>query len=183
MTPRVPQWFAKRLRAIDPDLRVEWLSQLASGEGRWAIYQKLWNTPSIESSVVAEARDLQKRMLEDGYVLDRDECERMIYPAVVRHGLVFIVEEPDHGYRDLDERTLARCREAAWLRRHWSADDWEKSLQAQEYEARRAMALRREDIATTLRKDATFKQMMSDKAAGLSFRYTSGGPLPAQTGA
>jgi hypothetical protein len=175
---RVPHWFRSRLKAIDANYDVEWWPREALGEGRWAIVQKLWNSPSTETVVTREAEVLCQQGLQNGYVLSRPEAEAVLYPVVARQVLVFLVQEPSGAYRDLDERALEQCRERAWRARHMDVEDWIREsddLKSEDQKSRdRTTAALYEDV----KRDKIFSQMLSDTLAGLRLRYHHGGPLP-----
>lgn len=171
MSSRAPSWFVSRLKAIDPDLGIEWLPR----EGRWAIVQVLWNTPSLETTAQRIADEALPRMLAAGYTVDRPTMEAMAYANVSRRTIVLRVENPDGTPRDLDGRTLDLLRQMAYHRRNRDVKDWLAVSENIEYEAKRSRERAEDALWQATANDKVFTRILSDTLAGLKMRHTSSG--------
>ena len=155
----VPAWARRRVKAIDSDLDIVWMAH----EDKWAIVQKLYNTPSFEEMLERTARALQETLLEEGFVWGLGECAAAAYTTVAEDCIVFRVEDPDTGEPwPLDDRTFTRLRRLAWIRRNFSLrDHLEASRQMRsqaEAERERAIA----GIWDSIKRDKVFERCLSD---------------------
>jgi len=174
MSRPAPSWFRRRVRAIDSDLDVQW----GEREQRWLIVQKLQNTPSVETLTTNMATEAQKKLADQGYVIDRPVLEQTLYPLVSRQSIVLRIEDEDGTPREPDERTLATLRRMAWKTRHRSAQDWIDAANELQYEADRQRRRAEADLWSYLGRDQTFKRILGDLVWGLRMKHTVGGPLP-----
>jgi len=169
-----PRWFLKRLKALDADLGVEWLPR----EKMWAIVQKLWNTPSLETVTRRTADDALVALAKQGKIVARPQLERAIYIQVARRSIVLRVEERDGTPLPLDQRTLRRLEIMAYYRRNRYAKDWIAASDNELYEAKLVRERAIANIWEDVRRDKVFEQCVSDMLHGLQPRYHVGGPLP-----
>lgn len=174
MTPRAPDWFVRRLRQIDRELRVEWLPR----EQKWAILQVLWNTPSIETTTARLATEAYPKFLAQGHVVPRPMLEAALYATVSKEAIVLRVEYPDGRPRELDGWALGELERRAFKRRNWGLKDWVSAMDDLDYQARRQRERAEADIWSHSSNDKVFTRIMSDTLAGLKMRHTIGGPLP-----
>ena len=172
---RPPSWFLRRLRAIDPDLGLEWLPR----EQKWAVVQRLWNTPSLEETTGQVATQVIARLREGGYQPSRDAVAAAAYALVSQRAIVLRVEDPNGAPRPLDGRALVILEQMAHNVRNRSAVDWQRAVEALDYEAKRQRERAEEDLWRYAAQDKVFSRIVSDLAAGLKIQHTVGGPLPA----
>lgn len=159
----VPAHIRRRVRAIDADLDVEVLRR----EDKYAIVQRLYNTPSIEDLVAQVATEAYATLLDRGYCIPKHYIEAALYPNVCETTIVMRVENRDGSYRPIDERTFAVLREMAWNRRHRSVQDWMQAGDLLTYEAKRSRARAKDTIWSGIRTDKVLHRCMSNALAGL----------------
>lgn len=170
----VPTRFRDRVREIDPDLDLVWLDR----EQRYAIIQRLYNTPSVDEMVSRVAREARPKFSEKGYAIDHETMCGMMYPLISRECVVFRIEDEDGRPRPLDERDLVRLRRMAWKRRTRSVDDWIAASDAMIYEAEMKRQMATADMWSYLARDSVFLRIFQDTVAGLNLKHCVGGPLP-----
>jgi hypothetical protein len=167
--PITPDWFVRRLKAIDEDLRLEWLPR----EKKWAICQRLHNTPSIESRVHDLVAETQTRLADAGRVIPRDQLSATLYAIVAREDIVLRLEDPDTAAPlEPDVRYLQIMERRAYLVRNRNLAQWKAVMDDVDYEAKRQRELHEADMFGYLAKDAIFKRLVSDAAAGLKIQTT-----------
>lgn len=174
MTIRPPDWFVRRLRAIDRDLRVEYLPR----EQKWAIMQVLWNTPSLETTTQRLADEAKERFSKQGYSIPRPVLEAMLYSQVAKEAIVMRVENADGTPRDLDSRVLHELSQRAYKVRNWGVKDWVAAMDDLEYEARRTRERNEAALWQQTASDKVFTRILSDTLAGVKMRHTFCGQRP-----
>jgi len=147
------------VRDIDPDLDVVWLDY----DGKFAIVQVLYNTPSFEEALERTARELQQTLLEQGSVWSLAQCAAASYVTVWEDCIVFRVEDPASGEPwPLDDRTFARLRELAWVRRNLSLRDHLEASRLRRSEAEASRERRIAAIWDSIKTDKVFARQLSD---------------------
>lgn len=155
----VPRWARQRIKAIDADLDVVWLDY----EGKWAIIQTLYNTPSFEEMLERTAHELQKTLLTNGIAWPLDRCAAASYITVWEDCIVFRVEDPATGDPwPLDDRTFAKLRELAWVRRNLSLRDHLEASRQRRSEAEASRERRIAAIWDSIKTDKVFHRQLSD---------------------
>jgi hypothetical protein len=164
------------VKAIDADLDVVWLDY----EGKWAIIQKLYNTPSFDELLDRTARELQKTLREQGTVWTLDRCAAASYITVWEDCIVFRVEDPVSGDPwPLDDRTFTRLRELAWVRRNLSLRDHLEASRQRRSEAEASRERRIAGIWDSIKRDKVFARQLSDALWQIRpTRSVGGAPIP-----
>lgn len=169
-------WMTRKVREIDTDLSVMWLAR----ERKYAVVQKLYNTPSVDVMTDTVGHELQLTMSERGYTVPLPLCEALAYEQVANDAIVVRLEDRETGRPlPLDGRTVGTLREMAWKRRNYHVKDWIRAGDGRTYEADRLRQREIDDIWGYLRKDRVFVNQLSDALWGLRPTRTAGGPLPA----
>jgi hypothetical protein len=153
----------RRVKAIDPDLDLQWLAY----EQKYAVVQKLENTPSVEEMTEIVGRDLQNTLLDRGYQMTLPECTALAYTRVAEHAIVFRLEDEDGNPRPLDDRAITQLREMAWNRRHMGVKEWQKQSNELQYAAQQAREKKIAAIWDSVRSDKVFARIASDVLWGV----------------
>src|SRR4029077_9589307 len=128
-------------------------------EHKWAIIQTLYNTPSFEEMLTRTAAELQKTLAANGVIWSLDRCAAASYITVWEDCIVFRVEDPATGDPwPLDDRTFARLRELAWVRRNLSLRDHLEASRQRRSEAEASRERRIAAIWDSIKRDKVFAQ-------------------------
>jgi aminopeptidase N len=160
---RAPEEWRRRAKAIDDDLDIVWLEH----EHKWAVIQRLYNTPSIEAMTDHVLRELRQSLREAGYEHDPPDLRAIAYTQVSKSQIVLRVENEDGSFRPLDDRTFATLRELAWKRRHFAAKDYIAAGDLVSYEAKRRRDAAIDNIWSSIKRDKVFARVATDVFSGI----------------
>jgi aminopeptidase N len=160
---RAPEEMRRRVQAIDDDLDIVWLEH----EHKWAVIQRLYNTPSIEAMTDHVVRDLRLSLRDAGYEHEPRDLRALAYTQVSKSLIVLRVENEDGSYRPLDGRTIDALREMAWKRRNFSLKDYIAAGDTVSYEAKRRRDAAIDGIWSSIKRDKVFERVATDVFSGI----------------
>lgn len=173
--PDAPSWMRRKVKEIDRDLDVVWLEH----ESKWAVIQKLYNTPSIEEMARRLAPEYFSTFADYGYVKTMAECEGLAYIRAAEDQIVFRLEDDTTGApMPLDERLLIKLRECAWRFRNFRLQDFIAAGNQIRTKIKDERDRRVEHIWSSIKRDKVFRRQMSDALWNLRPTRSVGGSAP-----
>lgn len=148
----------RALRRVDRGFSVAWLEP----PGRWGVFHDLQRPDDPLGCVYRLAGELSRDLRTAGYTVTFEECLRTAHQKVFTANLVFLVQEPDGGYRPLDDRAIEKAARMAWLRRNWELNDWLRDAKDQADDERMRRQRSKEDVWDVIARDRVFREHAHD---------------------